>query len=709
MTRSRTTAIALTALAAAVSSALAQEPPRTTGSVSITGIYTDVKSDNAFRFEEYRDLDKGVTGGFDLRGTSGAWWYDLFGENIARDDQFIQLRGGRYGLFKFGIYGDDIIHNTTFGAAAPWTGIGTNRLNFNGTTPSTDVSTWNKFDYGVKHQNVGGFAEGGFSVDSPLYLRFQTNTRKSEGMRPLGVAGTSPGGPVYELPAPIDWKTTDVTGEIGYTSRKMHLAVSYTYSKFEDNNEFLYWRTPLVTNPASPNTEVSTIAPDNKLERLAFNGVFRGMPLDSTLALRGTHTKTTNSFAIFPTFLSVSAPNGFNRNAGASTPNFSGEIVNDSFSAAFNSHLAKGWDSKVYYNWYKRENDSTHVVFTPSGGGSGGTCDLNPTTGAALTTCSTEFLHYEKKNLGVEFYYRIAPGNRLAFGYDYLDTERERFDYDQNTDQKAWIEWKTNALEVGDLRFKYQHIWRDGNFLLSNYGNGFEARIGRFDVAPLERDVFKVTFDASPAPMFDLGIEGIYKVNRYKETILGRTKDERQELNLSASYGDLNSFRVTAFADVEFVQYDSNHWVGSIATYPVENPAGGIYSWRSNVKDRNHLVGLAADWVVNPRLRFYGSYIWTKANGEVDFQAPPQANAIPIDQYDNYKKQQLNVKAMYAATKNVDLTFGAAYEKYTYTDIQMDGYIANIRTGSNQNYLSGAFANPNYRASIVYLTLAYRF
>src|SRR6185436_6754446 len=176
----------------------------------------------------------------------------------------------------------------------------------------------------------------------------------------------------------------------------------------------------------------------------------------------------------------------------------------------------------------------------------------------------------EKKNAGVEFYYRLAPGNRIAFGYDYLDTERERVDFDQNTDQKAWIEWKTNALEYGDLRLKYQHVWRDGNFVGATFGNGFARRQYRFDVAPLERDVIKATFDASPAPLFDVGIEGIYKVNRYKDTILGRSKDQRQELNLSASYGDAKVFRVTAFADFEHTQYDSNHWVGDITNFPTE-------------------------------------------------------------------------------------------------------------------------------------------
>src|SRR5215212_1163721 len=95
--------VALTAVAAAVSAAFAQEPPASSfvGSVSITGIHTDVRSDNAFRFREFRDLDSGVTAGMDVRGQANAWYYSLFGENLGRDDQFVQLKGGRYGLFKF--------------------------------------------------------------------------------------------------------------------------------------------------------------------------------------------------------------------------------------------------------------------------------------------------------------------------------------------------------------------------------------------------------------------------------------------------------------------------------------------------------------------------------------------------------------------------------------------------------------------------------
>jgi len=717
MTRSsRNSVIALTALAAAISAAYGQQAPgpevEVSGSVTLGGIYASPTGQqnpqkNLFRFDEYRDLSNGALGGMDIRFKSDDWWNRLFGENIGRDDQYISLKGGKWGVFKYELYNDDIIHNTTSNAIAPFNGIGTNHLTFIGATPAASLANWQKFDYSVQHKNYGGFIEGQATATSPFYFRIDAKQKQSEGIRTLGAAGTSPGGPTFELAAPIDWTTTDVSGEIGYSTKKMHLSVSYLYSKFEDSNQFLTWQTPLVTS--GPNSELSTIAMDNKLERIAANGIFRGLPLDSTLALRGVYTKVTNGFPIAPTFLSVSGTTGVNRNAGASSSNFSGEVVNESFSAAYNSHLAKGWHSKVYYNYYKRENNSSEIVFTPSGGGSGGTCDTT-INAAALTTCTTEFLDFKKNNAGVELFWRLNPQNRFAFGYDYLDTTREgRPDFDQTTEQKAWLEWKSGSFDWADLRLKYQHLNRTATFLLGSSTDVFTKNVYRFDAAPLDRDMVKLTLDTASWNGFDGGIELIYKENRYKDTVLGRVKDHRGEVSLSGGWGDMKVFRITAFADFEQTFYDSEHWTGSTATFPNTSQANNAFLWSSDIRDKNYLIGTAADWHYDERLRFYASYIWTKADGSVDFQSPAFANAIPIRNYDNYRKHQLNLKGIYAATKQLDVTLGYAYEKYDYTDIQMDNYIYNVKTGSNQNYLSGAYAYPNYKASIGYVWFTYKF
>ncbi|HET7729536.1 MAG TPA: MtrB/PioB family outer membrane beta-barrel protein [Usitatibacter sp.] len=700
--------LVLTALAAAVPAALAQQ---VTGSVSVGGIATEVDEKNPWKLFEYRDLDDGVLAGFRVNINGGSWYHGLFGENLGRDDQFLEARGGRYGVLKYRVYGDDVIHNWTFNAITPFNGVGSNNLGFTGTTPSTDISTWNGFDYTQKHKNIGGFAEFTPGVDSPLYFRVSANRKKTEGIRPLGQAGGSPGGPVYELPLPLDWTTNDVSGEVGYSTKRMHISASVLYSKFEDHNDLLAWANPY--QATGPNGQLTTIASDNEMWRYAVNATFRQLPMGSTLALRGTFTKLENSLPVQSTYV-PGATTGVTRLANPSSSQFEGEIENRSFSAALNTNWARGIDSKIYYNYYERENNTHHIVFTPGGPGTGGACDFAPGTGAALTTCTTEFLHFEKKNFGAEVGFRIGRQNRITAGIDRTEIERERVDFDKTDETKYTIEWKSSMVPGLDTRVKYQHLKRDSEFLLGDYGDLFMRYTYRFDTTPLDRDLFKVSLDFSPVDNLDLGAEFIHKRNDYKDVVFGRRHDSRREVILSAAYGINDGLRVSGFIDWERARYDSSHWVGAIATFPLPNSTGTAYPWDANVHDKSRLVGVAADWTVNPRLKLTASAIHQKNDGNVDFESiNNRGNPQDISNFENIKKTTLHLKGTFAAMKNLDVTLGAAYEKYDVDDALMNDYTYALRTGTapnfTQHYYTGAYGFSSYKANIFYAYLTYRF
>ena len=676
------------------------------GSVSVTGIHSNVNGDNPFRFFEYRDLDSGVTGGVDLRGGTESYWWGLFGENLGRDDQYAIFRGGRYGLFKYALYNDDVIHNLTFNARTLYNGVGANNLTFTG-PPSTDVSTWNSFDYSIKHRNYGGLFDLQSLNQSPFYLRVDANRKETKGVRPISGAGASPGGPVYELPVPVDYTTTNFSAETGYASRTAQFSINAAYSKFEDQNDFVNWRNPIVATGS--NLERSTLAADNTLWRVGVNAMWRQLPMSSTLALRGTWSKLESRIPIDTTFLSVTGTAGSVRLANPSESTFDGEVINKSLSASLTSQLARGLDSRLYWNWNERENKSTELVFTPGGPGTGGGCDLS-STGAALATCTPEHFGYKKHTVGLEVGYRVAPANKVTGTVEYLEIERERIDFDKNREMKLQLEWKSGTFEMFDTRVKYQHLRRRSDFLLSDSTNIFDKYLFRFDAAPLDRDVLKLVMDSNPVEFFDIGGEINLKRNKYKDTVLGRTKDTRREFYVSASYGNPEALRVTAFFDVEYTKYESTHWVGATTTFPNPNTAGTTYLWDADVKDKNYLVGVAANWPFKQRVKLQASVIWQKTDGTVDFATPNGlGNPVNIGAYDSFKKRSLNVKGTFAATRQLDVTLGYAYEKFDYRDVQMDDYLYTVRTGTTQNFLTGAYAFPSYNANVVYMTVAYKF
>lgn len=689
--------LSLAAAVVAAPNALAQL--RTSGYVSATGISTNVNSSNPFRLYEYRDLRSGATVGADVKGESDNYYLGFFGENIGRDDQFAEFKGGKYGSYKFSIYNNDIVHNLTFNAITPYTsGIGTNNLSFAGGAATTSTANWSRFDYGIQHRNVGGTFELQSSQNSPYYFRATANQKESKGIRPLGLMPVS-FATVIEVPAPVDYTTTDASGEFGYATKAMHVSVNLAYSQFQDHNDTLAWRIPTL---AANTIDQATLAADNKQWKLGANAVWKQLPMGSTLALRGTYATLKNDLPVRTTWFNP----GLNT-AVASSPLFGGDIVHETVSASWTAQPARALDTRVYYNYDRKKNDSSEIVFTAAGA-----CDINPVTGILGTTCSTEAFHYRKHNFGIDLGYRVNPTNKLSGGWDYLDTNRERVDFDDTKDNKVYAEWKNSSFDLLSSKIKYQRLQRRSNFLLAgvnpaaNANSFFNFYTRRFDLVDNDQDLVKVVLDSNPAPLVDLGAELIYKENRFKNVFFGRTGDKRQELYLTAGYGDPKVFRVTAFFDYERTNYDSQHWSGNpVATLtPAGGPPSTSFLWSSKVTDKNYLLGLGADWPVRERFKLKGSLIWEETDGTADFAT--NAIAFPvfnIPAYDSFNKIALNLSGTYKIDKNFEATAGYAYERYHFDDAQLNGYNYTQST----SYLSGAYAFPQYNANIFYVSLKY--
>ena len=74
---------------------VAQDTFKLEGSVSLGGVSVDDgDAVDAAKLNQFRDLSDGGLLGFDLRGRSARYWLDLFGENLGRDDYYVNLRGG---------------------------------------------------------------------------------------------------------------------------------------------------------------------------------------------------------------------------------------------------------------------------------------------------------------------------------------------------------------------------------------------------------------------------------------------------------------------------------------------------------------------------------------------------------------------------------------------------------------------------------------
>ena len=669
------------------------------GSVGVGGIWVDDDdARDASKLNEYRDLDSGALLEFDVKGRGGRYWFDLFGENLGRDDQYLMARGGAYDVFKYKLFSDSLRHNFQFDGITPYAGAGSPA--HVATFPNVNLATWHPVDQGYKRRDDGGFFE--FQGVSPWYARIDANQVTWKGSKPGASSnGTSPGNGFVDLSFPVDYKTRNLTGEVGYNTLTFRADLSYMISQFENSEESLTWTNGFFAN----GTDRTYLPADNRYNRLAANATWRQLPWNTTLSARFTTDELKSSVELGTSIL---GSGGAMTPTGPNIGTFSGKVTNDTFTITASSMPARGLDTRVYYNYRERQDESSHVTFS---------------SGEANHQFS-----YEKSNFGFDAYWRINRQNRVGAGYDYLETDREgRWDYDRTKDKRIFVEWKNSAVDALAARLKFTRLERDSDFLLANSGANandsayWDRYVTAFDLSNVNQDQLKLTLDWSAAPNLDFGFEGIIKRNEFKQNTLGRLKDERREIYVNATYVSATGMRFSAFADHEEIEYDSRHRVvgdsaQSGAYEPSTAPTTSNYNWNGQIRDRNWAAGFAVDWPASEKLTIKASAIYYKADGYVDLALQDGVPSSvtrpgPIPAWDDSKRTSFTLRADYAFSKSLAFKAGYAYEKYDYTDAQFEGY-QNVIPNSNaaqNSYLTGVYAYPQYKAHIIFGVVSWRF
>ena len=194
----------------------AADPFRFSGTVGVGGMATDDDVPDAAKLHEYRDLSDGLLTNFDIKGRNSKWWLDLFGENLGRDDQYVNVRGGMYDVFKYRLYSDALKHNFMLFGITPYSGGGTStqRTVF----PRLNASAWEHLEEGYKRRDDGVMFE--YQRASPWYARIEANQVTWSGSKSGSSSqGTSPGNGFVELAFPVDYTTRNAIVEGGYNRR----------------------------------------------------------------------------------------------------------------------------------------------------------------------------------------------------------------------------------------------------------------------------------------------------------------------------------------------------------------------------------------------------------------------------------------------------------------------------------------------------------
>ena len=685
------------------------------GEVGATGAVIDVSGSKA-KFSEYRDLKTsqgGLFGDIRLGYDSDDYWMKFRVLDPGYHTQNYQLDGGMYGKFKLDVFTNEIIHNTTTGALTPYSGVGTNHLTTSpltaGVPSNGNPSTWNSFDYTIKRSQYGG--EVRVDVLNPFYVNFSVSREDRSGVTPWSNGGIGGSGAI-EIPTPVKYETTDYMGEIGYRSNPVFAAVSYSYGEFTNANQTL-----LIdgTGPLSGSTaSLMSLPPDNHFYKLGFKGVVQ-LPLNSRFNVNLEKSYQRSNFDLTPILNFNNSAGGTGGQTILSSNNFSGRKDIQNYAFSVTSRPVRFFDVKLFYKYYSTENNSSTITQTISGASSGNGVFVIP------------LFDYKKNHYGADLGFKLPEQFRLNTSYAYIDTNREnRPDIPSTKDNVYSAELIWNGLDFLTPKIGYERLMRLAKYgspyaLDSNTGHINFQQFVTFDAAKQRRDTYKIAVDASPLSNLNIGAAYKYKKSTYPDDSLGVQNAKTNEFEIYGDYLAGSVIKVNAYFDLQNTQ---QFLVETAATST--SPPYPAFMWNRKLKDDTYEFGAGVDFYVVPKkltLRLQYDYMNSDGTEDFAFALPGVINGVNsntgtgpvgdpnLNDVDSYHKSTFLCKLSYAISKSFTMAIGAVFERFKYNDYAFSNpnYQYLLGTGSNSTFLTGAYANPSYNASIGFVSMAYKF
>jgi MtrB/PioB family decaheme-associated outer membrane protein len=644
------------------------------GEVSLNGMWIglDGKEGGRAKFTEYRDLkeDGGAYGRARFNLDMDKYFLNLDVGDFGYDTQYYDIDGGMWGKFKFDLFYNEIPHNITFDARTPLLGAGHDTLVG---VPNTNVATWNTFDYSLERRQYGG----GLKVDliKPFFFDVSFQRENREGIKPVGAAETNPGGIAFELPEPIDYVTNNLKVSAGYAQKPLFMSLNYFYSDFNNSHAALN----LPSNFEPPNA--FSLPPDNTYQKGAFKGAVT-LPFNSRFSTNVGFSRGKSDTSVLSLISSA----------------FDGKVNTLNYDFSLTSNPVRFLDAKVYYKYYKRDNKSDDPT---------GVVDI--------------FLDYKISTYGGELGFRLPARFYLSGGYKYVKTERNKkgeTDPEEilpfNRDNIYFVDLKWSGLDFLEAKVGYEKFDRDAHYqTLDSAINPAK----RFYYAAQNKDTFKAMLDIFPLDNLSFGLEYRFKKIDYSDTIFGLKSDKRHEVDISADYTISKIAKVYGYGDYGWIKFDQlQHKLPLLPFSPSEG------NWDAKQKDRTYGYGIGTEvYVIPKKLTLIFQHDYVKSNGDVDFTIDPVLfvasnglaganNSIAdITRWDDYVLYCFKIKAVYNFTKSLAASIGYAYERFWYSDAQLNNYNFAPTGGSNAAFLTGAYKDQPYKANLVFGGLTYKF
>jgi hypothetical protein len=378
-------------------------------------------------------------------------------------------------------------------------------------------------------------------------------------------------------------------------------------------------------------------------------------------------------------------------------------------------------DAKLFYKYYQTDNKSTQITTT----------DPGPTpVGVTPTTLNNadRLFDYLTYRYGGQLGFKLPMSFYLIGEFTQVHTSRKRDDVPVNDDYIYGATLRWSGVDFMVARVGYESLYRHADPTTPADPASIDNWLRRFDTASKKQDSVKANLDLFPVENLSISLGYRWRQIRYTDTILGLQTWWGNEYHVDVDYMPFKPVKLFGYFDFEYAKIDQieRSFTAASASNPLLAPTATAFNWTIGETDYNWTYGVGTEvYAIPKKLTFKFQYSFVQAKGFADYtylmptnllaqQAPINTRTndnIDISNLDNYRLTYYLAKVTYTPIKPLALSFAWAYEEYKYDDAQVNGYnhVPTSSAGAILGFLTGAYANQDYRANIFFASLSYLF
>ncbi|MDP2645101.1 MAG: MtrB/PioB family decaheme-associated outer membrane protein [Desulfobacterales bacterium] len=708
------------------------------GNVEIGWRFQD-KSRDSSKYTEYREMPSGFFVDKLSLGSENkdrTFYFDVSGSHVAREDQNLDARFGRWGKYQVELEWDEIPHNFSNSAKSLFSDSGggvytipvpvRQRLEALVTTDTDPVTAGVQPDFAAIRSEIQrssrdieliskrAKAKGAlvYTPKEPWKLSLNYSNEKRSGKKPLGGAfgfATS-----IETIEPTEYRTQEIRAAVEYFGKDWSAELGYFLSTFENDVDALGWDNPFRVNDAvgAASRGRMDLYPDNTAQKVHFSGA-ANLPFATRFVTTLSHgwREQNDKFIPFTINSAVAA-------SAATLPSNSlnGEVK----TTLLDFYLTNRFFSKVgltaRFRYYDYDNQTPSLTFPAY-------------VRTDETVVATERRNapdsYRKINGSADASFRLKSNLSLKVGFAREEKDRryrEAAETSENiykvsldyTPRMSWLLLRTSYAFAEKVTLGYDGTRGEyARFPSGDPDLGQLPQLRKFDIASRKRNQASLLTQVTPSDKLSLTASFGLANDDFNASRYGLLGNNSYNLSFDVSYNP--SYNVTLFAGITWENFDykmksRERQAGNDST---EN------DWVSKMEDQVNTLGVGLSWAVIPKkVDFKLDFNYSKAKGAIATHAlgnPANPNFLPTSAADypdtQSTLQQLRASVSYHLTERLTSRLEYAYERYTEMYFNRDGvdtYMQHVDPGASRSVFLAA-TEPNYYANIVHLVLSYKF